>query len=69
MPLAVENLTRDSSPEAIQEAISASIATCTREGERDPEQCKAIAYSIARKKTGKPLGRKKTKSRTLAQGP
>ena len=69
MPLPVENLTRDSSPEAIQEAISASIEQCMHEGGRELDQCQAIAHSIARKKTGKPLARKKAKSRTLAKGP
>ena len=69
MPLPVESLTRESSPEAISEAISESIRICTEEGERPPDQCQAIAYSIARKQTGKPLTRKKAKSRKLAAGP
>ena len=51
MPLAVESLTPDSSDEAIRAAISASIETCMKEGTRKPEQCKAIAYAMARKQT------------------
>ena len=58
MPLSVENLRPESSADAIQTAISSSIQTCMREGERDQAQCAAIAYSIARDKTGKSLGRK-----------
>lgn len=55
MPLPAENLTPDSSPERIQEAISASIQQCMREGGRTQEQCAAIAYSMARTATGKEL--------------
>ena len=69
MPLPVESLTRESSPEAISEAISASIEMCMQEGGRELDQCQAIAHSIARKKTGQPLTRKKAKSRKLAAGP
>lgn len=56
MPLAVEKLTPDSSDEAVRDAISASIEQCMNEGGREQKQCIAIAYSIARKKTGKGLG-------------
>jgi len=56
MPLPAERLTVDSSMDAIRQAISDSIAQCMREGGRDQKQCAAIAYSIARDKTGKPLG-------------
>lgn len=55
MPLAVENLTPQSNDRDVQEAISMSIETCMREGGRDQKQCAAIAYSIARDKTGKEL--------------
>lgn len=56
MPLAVDNLTKDSSIVAIREAIGKSIATCIREGERDQKQCAGMVYGIAREKTGKALG-------------
>jgi len=70
MPLPVENLTRQSSSEAIQEAISESIRLCIKEGEREEDVCKAMVYSMARKATGKPLKKKeKRKSRHLASGP
>jgi hypothetical protein len=62
MPLAVDRLTKQSSPQAIQDAISASIETCMneplREGtaeENKQKQCAAISYQIAREKTGKEL--------------
>jgi len=41
--------------DAIRQAISDSIAQCIREG-KDQKQCAAIAYDIARDKTGKSLG-------------
>lgn len=55
MPLAVDSLTKDSPLTTIRKAISDSIAACIREG-KDQKQCAAIAYSIAREKTGNPLG-------------
>ena len=57
MPLQVENLTPDSGEGAIQEAISASIAQCMREGGKTQKECAGQAYGIARDKTGKPLDR------------
>lgn len=56
MPLPVENLTPESSIVSIREAIGESIAQCVREGGREQKQCAAIAYDIAREKTGKSLG-------------
>lgn len=55
MPLPVDNLRKDSSMDAVRTAISGSIKKCMDEGGRDQAQCAAIAYSIARKKTGKRL--------------
>jgi len=55
MPLPVENLTPDSPITSIREAISKSIKQCVNEG-KDQKQCAAIAYNIAREKTGKELG-------------
>jgi len=55
MPLAVENLTPDSSIVSIREAISQTIKQCMDEGGREQKQCAAIAYDIAREKTGKSL--------------
>ena len=55
MPLPVDNLDKDSSLQAIRSAISASIRACMKEGGKEQKQCAAIAYSIAREKTGKSL--------------
>lgn len=55
MPLPAEGLTPDSSPEAVQEAISASIKQCMDEGGREQDQCIAMAHSMAREATGKAL--------------
>jgi hypothetical protein len=60
MPLAVESLTKDSPIQDIRDAISESIEKCVKEGGRDQKQCAAIAYSIARKKTGRSLDGKTT---------
>ena len=63
MPLPVDNLTVDSSPDAISQAISQSIQACMNEptppGEDIPNKqkwCSGKAYGIARTKTGKNLG-------------
>ena len=56
MPLPVDNLTKESSTVSIRDAIGESIAQCLREGGREQKQCAAIAYDIAREKTGKSLG-------------
>jgi len=55
MPLPVEALTPDSGLDPIREAISKSIEQCVQEG-KDQKQCAAMAYSIARDKTGQALG-------------
>ena len=52
MPLPVEGLTAQSSPDAVREAISASISQCMSEGGKDQDQCIAIAHDIARQQTG-----------------
>lgn len=61
-PLAVENLTEKSSPDAIRDAIDRSYETCmdepAKEGESVSEQqkrCGGMIYGIARTKTGKEL--------------
>ena len=56
MPLPVDNLTPDSGLQSIREAISQSIAQCMREGGKEQKECAGMSYSIAREKTGKPLG-------------
>jgi hypothetical protein len=56
MPLAVENLTPDSSRVAIREAISKTIAQLIREG-KTQEEAAGQAYGMARKATGKLLGK------------
>lgn len=55
MPLPAESLTEQSTMEDIREAISRSIEQCMQEGGRDQKQCAAMAYSMARDKTGKSL--------------
>ena len=58
MPLAVENLTKKSNIKQVKDAISKSVGQCMDEGGREQDQCIAIAYSIARKKTGRKLEKK-----------
>jgi hypothetical protein len=57
MPLPAEGLPSNANDKATQEAISASIAACMREGGKSQQECAAIAYSMARKSTGKELGK------------
>lgn len=56
MPLPAENLTPDSSAADIRLAISESIKKCMEEG-RPQDQCAAMAYDMARKATGKSIGK------------
>ena len=51
MPLATENLTKDSTKEQILKAISATISMEIKAG-RDRDQAVAIAFASARKKVG-----------------
>jgi hypothetical protein len=55
MPLAVDNLTPDSTPDQITKSISESMQQCMSEGKGDQKQCAGMAYGIAREKTGKDL--------------
>ena len=57
MPTAVDRLTKKSSDAAIDAAISSCIRTERRSG-REQQQAIAMCYSMARKKTGKGLGKK-----------
>lgn len=50
MPLAVENLTKDSSSQAVQDAISASYETCLKEPGMTPEKCGGQIDSILKEK-------------------
>jgi len=52
MPLSVETLTPDSSPEEIKAKKSESIAQCINEG-REQDQCVAIVSNYIREKTQK----------------
>ena len=52
MPTAVDKLTKESSPEAIREAVSSCIATEIRNG-KENDQAAAMYYDMARAKTGK----------------
>lgn len=51
MPTAVDNLTKDSSSEAVQEAISRCISAEVDAG-RDQDQSVAMCHEMAREKTG-----------------
>ena len=55
-PLAVEQLTKQSGTQEIRDAIGKSVQTCIGEG-KSQEECAAIAYSMAKERTGKALGR------------
>lgn len=48
-------LTKDSSTDQVQEAISEEIQMCMQNPGADPKQCSAMAYSMAREQTGKAL--------------
>jgi hypothetical protein len=52
MPTAVDKLTKDSSADAIKEAVNSCIATEIRGG-RERKQAVAMCYNMARKKTGR----------------
>jgi hypothetical protein len=54
MPLEVDKLTEQSDVPAIKMAIGSSIQQCMQEG-KDQKQCAAIAYEVARRKTGKEI--------------
>jgi len=65
MPMPVDNLTPESSPQAVRDAVSASIEQCINEPipegydvqEANKQKwCAGKAYGIAREKTGKSLG-------------
>ena len=60
MPRATENLTKDSSDDAIKGAISKCISTQMGEDMKQ-EQAIAMCYQEARDKTGKALKKKSTK--------
>ena len=60
MPTPAEGLTAQSSPDAVQGAISSCISQMMDEGGRPQEQVIAICYSQARKSTGKALARRST---------
>lgn len=51
MPTAVDNLTKDSSADAIRAAVSSCIETEIKGGEKR-DRATAMCYSMARKKTG-----------------
>lgn len=57
MPTAVDKLTKGSSEDAIQKAISSCISTEIKSG-RERDQAVAMCYNMARERTGKTLGRK-----------
>jgi hypothetical protein len=56
MPLPVDSLNKDSSPEQIRAAINSSYEKCMKEGGRTAKECGGYIYGVAREKTGKELG-------------
>jgi len=52
MPLPIESLSPNSSPEQIKQAISASISQCVNEG-KEQDVCIAMVYRMAEKATGR----------------
>ena len=46
MPLPAESLSPDSPDDAIQKAISDSIAQCMSEGGREQQECVAMAHEM-----------------------
>jgi len=55
MPLAVDNLTEDSTTEQIREAISATIKYLMENEGKSQKDAAGQAYGMARDKTGKEL--------------
>ena len=55
MPLAVDNLTKQSNPNQIRDAISATISYLMKNEGKTQEQAAGQAYGMARQKTGKEL--------------
>lgn len=60
MPRATENLTKQSSDDAVQKAISSCISTQMGEGMKQ-EQAIAMCHQEARDKTGRQLKKKSTR--------
>lgn len=58
MPLPAEGLGKESSNDQIKSAVAESIKMCMDEGGRSQEQCIAMAYSMARRATGRKIGKK-----------
>lgn len=66
MPTEAEKLTKDSSPEQVQKAISSCISQMANENpDWKNEQCVAACYSMAERATGHPV---RTKSTTIKGG-
>ena len=61
MPTPAEGLSAQSSPDAVQGAISSCISQMMAEGSRSQEQIIAICYSQARSSTGKEIKKKSTR--------
>jgi len=55
MPLAVDNLTKDSTTEQIREAISATIKYLMENEGKSQKEAAGQAYGMAREATGKEL--------------
>lgn len=51
----MENLTKDSTHQQIQDAISAEIELCMSQPGGEQKACAGKAYGMAREKTGNPM--------------
>ncbi len=56
MPLPIESATEKTSIKEIRTLIGKSIAQCIKEG-KDQKQCAAMAYDMARRATGRDIGK------------
>ncbi len=59
MPWAVDGLTEKDNIKTVKDAINESVGQCMDEGDREQDQCVAIAISKAEKATGRDLSKGK----------
>ena len=57
MPLPVEGLSQQSSPDQVREAISASMQQCRAGGEKSQEQCQSEIIALVKRKMGSTVRR------------
>ena len=57
MPLPVEGLSQQSSPDQVKEAVSASMQQCMAEGGKSEEQCQGEILALVKRKMGSTIRR------------